>query len=127
MHRRTGLGLTRGKDRFEHAISEHALPPELGKQSRLVFRIRFGNAANVREPRRFMYPARKMTSAWDRCSAPQIAASRESPLECVTDERWNVSMSAAAARRNAPEALLLLITTTTRPLMRPCTQASIID
>ena len=31
MHRRTGLGLTRGKDRLEHAISEHALPPELGK------------------------------------------------------------------------------------------------
>src|SRR5262245_27130091 len=35
MHRRTGLGLTRGKDRFEHAISEHSLPSEFWQQSRM--------------------------------------------------------------------------------------------
>jgi hypothetical protein len=71
-----------------------------------------------------MYPARKMTSARARWSAPQIAASRESLLECVTDERCSVSMPAAAALRNAPEPLLLLITATTRPSMRRCAQAS---
>jgi hypothetical protein len=68
-----------------------------------------------------------MTSARARRNASQIAASRESPLECVTDEKWNVSMPAAAALRNAPEPLLLLMTATTRPLMRPCAQASMID
>jgi hypothetical protein len=35
MHRRTGLRLTPGKHRFEHAIPEHTLPPELGKQGRV--------------------------------------------------------------------------------------------
>jgi hypothetical protein len=89
MHRCTGLRLTVGKHRFEHAIPEHALSSEFRKQSRM----------SVQNPR------------WER-----------------GQRAWAQTLHVSTEKDDVhTRPLLLLIAATTRPLMRPCAQASMMD